>query len=169
MIMKRLLTLAALSVIGACNNTVTGLGPPSDPATETFDPALGVDIAQMTRLESGVYIQDLVVGSGDSVTARTDTAWVTYTGFLKTGEQFDSGVNQFLALDDIVPGLTLGMQGMRIGGRRLIVIPSALGYGERSRLEPGTVTPIIPRQSTLIFRIELLRVFTPPEDDDQDS
>jgi FKBP-type peptidyl-prolyl cis-trans isomerase FkpA len=168
--MKRFLTLVALALVGACNNEVTGLGPPSDPATETFDPSLGVTISEMTRLESGVYIEDLLLGNGDSVTARTDTVWVTYSGFLKDGTEFDSGVNTLLLPDDIVQGLALGMVGMKIGGRRMIVIPSALGYGEQSRRAPGTVDPVVPRQSTLIFRIELLRLFTPPEeDDDQDS
>ena len=168
--MKRFLTLVALAVVGACNNEVTGLGPPSDPATETFDPSLGVTISEMTRLESGVYIEDLLLGFGDSVTARTDTVWVTYTGFLKDGTEFDSGVNTRLLPDDVVQGLALGMIGMKIGGRRMIVIPSALGYGEQSVRAPGTVDPVVPRQSTLIFRIELLRLFTPPEeDDDQDS
>lgn len=164
--MKRLLTLVTLAFAGACNNQVTGLGPPSDPATETFDPALGVTISQMTRLESGVYIQDLLVGQGDEVVARTDTLWVTYTGFLKDGEEFDSGVNTRLISNGIVPGLALGMLGMRVGGRRLVVIPSALGYGEESVTQPGTVDPLIPRQSTLVFRVELLRLHTPPEDDE---
>ena len=168
--MNRFLTLVALAVLSACNNEITGLGPPSDPATETFDPSLGITISEMTKLESGVYIEDLVLGSGDSVTARTDTVWVTYAGFLKDGTEFDSGVNTRLLPDGIVQGLALGMIGMKLGGRRMIVIPSSLGYGERSRTEPGTVDPVIPRQSTLIFRIELLRLFTPPEeDDDQDS
>jgi FKBP-type peptidyl-prolyl cis-trans isomerase FkpA len=169
--MKRLLTLVALASVCACNNQVTGLGPPSDPATETFDPALGITISQMTKLESGVYIQDLVLGNGDEVTERTDTVWVTFTGFLKNGEEFDSGVNSLLLPNGIVPGLALGMIGMRIGGRRMIVIPSELGYGEESITEPGTVAPLIPRQSTLVFRIELLRLHTPPEDDEanQDS
>lgn len=167
--MKRILILTALAVAGACNNQVTGLGPPSDPATETFDPALGVTISQMTKLESGVYIQDLIVGSQDEIVQRTDTVWVTYTGFLKDGEEFDSGVNTRLITNGIVSGLALGMIGMKVGGRRLIVIPSALGYGEESVTQPGTVDPVIPRQSTLVFRIELLRLHTPPEDDDQDS
>lgn len=166
--MKRIVPILALAFIGiACNDEITGLGPPSDPATETFDPSLGITISQMTKLESGVYIQDLVVGTGDSVHAQTDTVWLTYTGFLKDGEEFDSGTNTRFALDDVVPGLTVGVQGMRIGGRRLIVIPSALAYGERSVTNPGTVNPIIPRQSTLIFRVELLRVFAPPEDDEE--
>ena len=167
--MKRLFPLLALLALASCNNEITGLGPPSDPATETFDPSLGIIIAEMTRLESGVYIQDLVVGDGESVTARTDTVWVTYTGFLKNGEEFDSGVNTRLIIDGIVPGLAQGLVGMKVGGRRMVVVPSALGYGERSITEPGTVDPVIPRQSTLIFRIELLRLFTPPEEDEDDQ
>jgi FKBP-type peptidyl-prolyl cis-trans isomerase len=164
--MKRLPILLALAIVSSCNDEITGLGPPSDPATETFDPALGITISQMTKLESGVYIQDLLEGSGEEVTERTDTVWVTFTGFLKNGEEFDSGVNTRRIPDIDVPGLVLGMLGMKIGGRRLIVVPSALGFGEQSITEPGTVDPVIPRQSTLVFRIELLRLYTPPEEDD---
>lgn len=167
--MKRLLPVLALVVAVACNNQITGLGPPSNPASETFDPSLGIIIAEMTRLESGVYIEDLIVGSGDSVFAETDTVWLTYTGFLKDGEEFDAGTNTRFPLDAVVPGLTFGLQGMKIGGRRMIVIPSSLGYGERSVTQPGTVDPIIPRQSTLIFRVELLRVFAPPKEEEEDS
>ena len=158
--------MLALVVAGACNNQITGLGPPSDPASETFDPSLGIIIADMTKLDSGVYIEDLILGDGDSVFAETDTVWLTYTGFLKTGEEFDSGTNVRFPLGDVVPGLAFGVQGMKIGGRRMIVIPSALGYGDRSVTEPGTVDPVIPRQSTLIFRVELLRVFAPPEEEE---
>jgi FKBP-type peptidyl-prolyl cis-trans isomerase FkpA len=162
--MKRiaLLTLAFGAVV-ACNNEITGLGPPSDPATETFAPALGVDISQMTRLPSGVYIQDIIVGTGDSVTARTDTVRVTYSGFIKTGDMFDSGTNAEFLPAFLVPGFREGLHGMRVGGRRRIVIPSALGYGSTSIKDPsGSIE--IPRQSTLIFNIELLRVHNiPPE------
>jgi FKBP-type peptidyl-prolyl cis-trans isomerase len=96
--------------------------------------------------------------------------WITYTGFLKDGEEFDSGVNARFVTNVMVPGLGLGMIGMKVGGRRLIVVPSALGYGEESITRPGTVAPVVPRQSTLVFRIELLRLHTPTEDNaDQDS
>ena len=156
--MKRiaLLTLALAAAL-ACNHDVTGLGPPSDPATETFAPALGVDIPQMTRLPSGVYIQDLIVGTGDSVTARTDTVRVTYSGFIKTGYMFDSGTNVVFQPAFLVPGFREGMVGMRVGGRRRIVIPSELGYGPTSIKDPSGKIEI-PRQSTLIFNVELLRV-----------
>ncbi|HYC52818.1 MAG TPA: FKBP-type peptidyl-prolyl cis-trans isomerase [Gemmatimonadaceae bacterium] len=154
-----------MSAAIACNDEITGLGPPSDPATETFAPALGVNIAQMTRLPSGVYIEDLIDGTGDSVTARTDTLRVTYSGFIKTGDMFDSGTNVEFQPAFLVPGFRDGLQGMRVGGRRRIVIPSALGYGRISIKDPSGKIEI-PRQSTLIFNVELLRVHnvepTPP-------
>lgn len=162
--MKRLTVLAALvacTAALACNDEITGLGPPSDPATETFAPSLNVDIASMTKLPSGVYIRDVITGTGDSVTSRTDTVWVTYTGYLKTGDQFDSGVNSRFNPAGTVTGFREGLQGMRVGGRRTIVIPSALGYGGTSvKNESGKI--IIPRQSTLVFQVELLRVHNVP-------
>jgi FKBP-type peptidyl-prolyl cis-trans isomerase FkpA len=160
--MKRIASFTlALAALLACNNEITGLGPPSDPATETFAPALGVDIAQMTRLPSGVYIQDIIVGTGDSVTARTDTVRVTYSGFIKTGHMFDSGTNTEFQPAFLVPGFRDGLLGMRVGGRRRIVIPSELGYGSTS-IKDASGKIEIPRQSTLIFNIELLRVHNIP-------
>src|SRR2546421_2794732 len=85
--------LAALLGAASCNGDITGLGPPSDPAKETFAASLGVDIATMSRSSAGVYYKDLIVGTGDSVTAKTDTMWVTYAGYLKDGKLFDSGTN----------------------------------------------------------------------------
>ena len=157
--MKRiaLLTLA-LATIAACNDEITGLGPPSDPATETFAPSLNVNISQMTRLPSGVYIEDIIIGSGDSVTlTRTDTVRITYSGFIKTGYMFDSGTNVEFQPAFLVPGFREGMVGMQIGGRRRIVIPSELGYG-RTSIKDASGKIEIPRQSTLIFNVELLRV-----------
>ena len=155
--MKRMLTLvAALAVIG-CNDEITGLGPPSDPATETYAPALNVDISAMSKLPSGVYIRDILTGTGDSVTSRSDTVWVTYTGFLVNGTEFDSGVNSRFNPAGVVTGFRDGLMGMRVGGRRTIVIPSELGYGGTS-VKDADGKILIPRQSTLVFQVELLRV-----------
>jgi FKBP-type peptidyl-prolyl cis-trans isomerase FkpA len=157
--------ITALLATVSCNDEITGLGPPSDPATETFAPSLSINISQMTRLPSGVYIQDLVVGTGDSITARTDSLWLTYTGFLKTGTSFDDGVNTLFQPAFVIPGFIDGLLGLRVGGRRRIVIPSALGYGGRS-VKDADGKIIVPRQSTLIFNVELLKVHnvepTPP-------
>lgn len=161
--MKRIAAVLALLVAASsCNNEITGLEPPSDPATETFDASLNISIATMTKLPGGTYIKDLVIGTGDSVKARTDTVWVTYSGRLKTGKLFDSGTNVKLQPPGVVAGFRAGLINMRVGGRRQFVIPSEQGYGERSRLgSDGKIS--IPRQSTLIFDVTLLKLHTPAD------
>jgi FKBP-type peptidyl-prolyl cis-trans isomerase len=156
------LVLALLVAASSCNNEITGLGPPSDPATETFDPSLNVNIATMTKLAGGTYIRDRVVGTGDSVKATTDTVWVTYSGRLKDGKLFDSGNNTRFEPSQVVAGFRAGLINMRVGGRRQFVIPSEQGFGERSRFgSDGKIS--IPRQSTLIFDVQLLKVHTPAD------
>ena len=152
----------ALALVGAlaCNDDITGLGPPSDPATETFAPSLNVNIAQMTKLPGGTYIQDITVGTGAEVVAKTDTVWVTYAGFLKDGKLFNTGTNVKFEPSSLVKGFGAGLAGMKVGGERLMVIPSEQGYGGTSQREPGTGKILIPRQSTLIFRVTLLKLHT---------
>lgn len=153
--------LALMAAI-ACNNEITGLEPPSNPATETFAPALGVNIAQMTKLPNGTYIQDLSVGTGAEVTAHTDTIWVNYSAFLKDGKLIESGANVKMELPGLlITGFRTGIVGTKVGGERLMVIPSELGYGGRKQPDPITGKTKIPRQSTLIFRVSLLRLHTP--------
>jgi FKBP-type peptidyl-prolyl cis-trans isomerase FkpA len=158
-------SVAAAAVLFACNNSVAGLGPPSDPATETFAPALNVDLDASVRLPTGVYVQDITVGNGDTVSTSSDTVWVTYAGFLKDGDLFDSGTNTRFLFGPLglVKGFHDGILGMRVGGRRKLVIPSDQGYGAVSRRNlEGEIT--VPRQSTLIFDVQLLRVHTPEPD-----
>jgi len=158
MMQRFLLAAATLISVVACNNEITGLEPPSDPATETFAASLGVDIAAMSQTTSGVYYSDIVVGTGTEVTATTDSATVTYAGFLKDGRLFDSGSNTVFALDEnLIQGFRDGMIGMKVGGKRKLVIPSELGYGNRTRRDfSGGVS--IPRQSTLVFDVEIANV-----------
>jgi FKBP-type peptidyl-prolyl cis-trans isomerase FkpA len=159
--MKRyVLLIAALVGAVSCNNEVTGLEPPSDPAEETFAASLGVDLTQMTLTGDGLYYRDLVTGAADApeVTATTDSVRVTYAGYLKDGRLFDSGTNvKFLPLA-LIPGFRLGLMGMKEGGKRKIVVPSALGYGGQSIQAKNAK---IPRQSTLVFDIDLLKVYNP--------
>ena len=155
------LLAALLASAASCNNEIVGLEPPSDPATEIFDPSLNVDISKMTRLPGGTYIRDLVIGTGDSVKANTDTVWVTYSGRLKTGKLFDSGTNRRMVPSQLIPGFAAGLLNMRVGGRRQLVIPSEQGYGATSIPDPATGKILVPRQSTLIFEVELLKLHTP--------
>jgi FKBP-type peptidyl-prolyl cis-trans isomerase FkpA len=153
-----LLMLASLGAI-ACNNDITALPPPSDPATETFAASLGINISQMSKTASGVYFQTLRVGTGDDIKAGSDTIIVTYVGYLKDGTQFDQGSNYHVS-GSVVPGFIDGIIGMREGGERMVVIPSALGYGNQT-IRNADLSIRIPRQSTLVFDITAIRVHNP--------
>lgn len=161
--MKPQIFLAA-TLVGAlsCNNEIAGLGPPSDPATETFAASTGVDIATMTRMANGIYFQDLTLGTGPSDTVTTDSIYVSYTGRLKDGKVFDTGTNVKFVAAQVIVGFWAGLVGAKEGGKRKIVIPSELGYGKDSRRD-GDGLILIPRQSTLIFDIDLLKVYNRPD------
>ena len=148
----------AVGAVVSCNNDVTGLEPPSDPATETFDASLGVNIATMTKTQYGVWVQDVTVGTGAQDSSITDSMTITYVGHLKTGAQFDAGTGVTFNVSLLVAGMHYGLLGMKEGGKRKIVIPSALGYGAQAvRDTSGAVK--IPRQATLVFDVDLTKVF----------
>jgi FKBP-type peptidyl-prolyl cis-trans isomerase FkpA len=102
---------------------------------------------------------DLRVGTGaEATTGRTAT--VRYTGWLYSttaaenkGTQFDSGTFSFTVGQGVIQGFSMGVNGMRVGGLRRVVIPPSLGYGNN----PPPNSPIRPNE-TLLFEIELLAV-----------
>jgi len=153
--MRVLAVAAVLLMAGACfGDDPTG---PVDPEELNFAPSLGVNLAQMTRTDSGLYLLDEVVGTGEEA-LQNATVTVHYTGWLHDGFRFDSshdpGRTPFefgpLGSANVIAGWNEGVQGMREGGHRLLVIPSHLAYG------PGGRAPSIPGYATLIFRVELL-------------
>jgi FKBP-type peptidyl-prolyl cis-trans isomerase FkpA len=101
-----------------------------------------------------------VVGTGTEATTNADSVAVTYAGWLKDGTLFDLGTNIRFDLDNVVKGFKDGVIGMKVGGKRKLVIPSELGYGNRAR-RTSIEGVTIPRQSTLVFDVELLNVFNP--------
>lgn len=116
-----------------------------------FDPSLGIDLAQMTELPSGVYIEDRTVGTG-AVIASGSTATVDHMGWLRTGLGFSGGQFEFVYLvDPLIEGFEIGMEGMAEGGTRLMIIPPALAYGTAP--PPGSG---IPPGAILVFEVELL-------------
>lgn len=158
-----LLLFGSLLATSACNDDITGLEPPSDPATETFAASLGIDIPSMSRTADGVYYVDQVVGTGDEVKEDSDSIRVTYALYLKSGNLVESNSNMKFVMTPgaLIPGFRSGLIGMKPGGRRRIVVPSELGYGRFTQynLEDGSIK--IPRQSTLIFDLEVLAVHNP--------
>jgi FKBP-type peptidyl-prolyl cis-trans isomerase len=137
--------------IGACSTTAPST--PSNPATETFAASLGVNLAQMTKVSNDLYTQDLVVGTG-AVAAAGKTVGVTYAGWFVNGTQFDPAVGTnalppfVLGFGNVIAGWDIGLVGMKVGGKRLLVIGSALGYGAAG-------SGPIPPNTTLVFQVQL--------------
>ena len=95
-----------------------------------FAPSLGIDLSAMTRTASGLYIEEIELGTGETASAG-HVATVTYTGLLSNAEPFDARTFSFtLDSGGVVAGFDEGVTGMRVGGTRRIVIPPELGYGD---------------------------------------
>lgn len=108
-----------------------------------------------TTTESGLQYFDAKVGNGE-VVEKDDIVRVHYTGRLIDGTKFDSSRDRGQAaqfpLNAVIPGWTEGVTGMKIGGRRKLVIPYKLAYGEAGR------PPQIPPKATLVFDVEVVGV-----------
>ncbi|MDO8517916.1 MAG: FKBP-type peptidyl-prolyl cis-trans isomerase [bacterium] len=110
--------------------------------------------------QGALVVQDEVVGTGAEARAG-DTLSVNYTGKLQDGTVFDSSLSagrmpfQFtIGAGRVIQGWDQGLQGMKVGGKRLLIIPPELAYGAQGN---GP----IPQNATLVFEIDLLSV-TPP-------
>ncbi len=146
-----LIALAATVAIAGCGGSSTTA--PLDITQVKFDSslvALGVNIDSMSKTISGVYFRDVPPGTGATVGAGS-TITVPYTGWLTNGKQFDTNSNlQFrLGTGQVIQGWDEGLQGMKVGGTRLLVIPPALGYGSSG-------SGSIPGNAWLVFRVQLL-------------
>ena len=151
--MKTLIVITLALALAACGADTT-----AEPLTnDDFAPELNVNLDAMTKTASGLYIQDLTVGTGDEATSGT-TVIVHYEGWLSNGTKFDSSRDRnepfsfLLGAGRVIRGWDEGVAGMRVGGIRKLVIPPALGYGV------GGSLPTIPGNATLVFDIELLEV-----------
>lgn len=113
-------------------------------------------------MDSVLKVVDLTPGAGDG--AQTgDTLQVNYTGWLyengKRTTQFDSSLapgrkpfEMTVGRTSVIRGWTQGLVGMKVGGKRQLIIPPDLAYG------PGGRPPVIPPNATLEFEIELLKI-----------
>ena len=116
-----------------------------------------VDPSDYTTTDSGLKYYDLKVGTGDTPKAG-QTVVVNYTGWLEDGTQFDSSVVRgqpfsfVLGTGGVIPGWDEGVATMKVGGKRQLVIPPDLAYGETG--SGGTIPP----NATLTFEVELLDI-----------
>jgi FKBP-type peptidyl-prolyl cis-trans isomerase len=154
-----LLTLAGCGSGGVGVHQPTTTPSPQPPATV---PALATLSAPATVTSDGLQIVDLRAGDGDGARAG-DIAYVTYNEWLSDGTFVDVTATdgnvvpqrQVLRTGQVIQGLVEGIQGMKVGGKRRLVIPPALAYGSQG-LGNG-----IPANATLIYDIELVSVTHP--------
>jgi len=104
---------------------------------------------------TGLWHVDIVAGTGPSP-STTDKVKVHYSGWLTNGKKFDSSLDRgepiIFPLNGVIKGWTEGVSSMKVGGKRLLVIPPDLAYGSRG--SPGAIPP----NATLVFQVELLEV-----------
>ena len=146
--MHRQLILLAVIAAAGCHR---GSG------SKGFSTSLGVDTTKMTKASAGFWYSDLSAGQGDSATAGR-TVTVHYTGWLPDGTKFDSSRDRgepfafTLGAGQVISGWDEGVKGMKVGGRRKLVLPPQLAYGDVG------APPAIPPNATLVFDVEVLKV-----------
>jgi peptidylprolyl isomerase len=133
---------------------------PSTPAPST---SIAMDSAEnqvtnaLVTTASGLQYEEIVEGTGDTPT-KGQTIAVHYTGTLESGKKFDSSRDSGrpftfqIGENQVIKGWDEGLSTMKVGGRRKLIIPPALGYGARGA---GNV---IPPNAVLVFDVELLKI-----------
>jgi peptidylprolyl isomerase len=161
-----ILAVAGLTVLAACAAGADDATKPA-PATQVgglnadakgriaFKDLMALPEKGQKKMDNGLIIEDLVVGTGASPTA-TSTVVCHYTGWLTDGTQFDSsrerGEPLSFRLNQVIKGWQEGLLTMKVGGRRKLTIPAAMGYGASGAGES------IPPNAVLVFDVELLDV-----------
>lgn len=116
------------------------------------------ETGKIQKLQGGLQVQDLKVGSGAEAKPGKKVQ-VYYEGRLKSNNKvFDStksgaGFKLTLGRGEVIKGWDLGLNGMKAGGKRRLVIPPGLAYGQKGS------PPVIPQNATLVFDVELKNVF----------
>lgn len=147
--------ISALFMVSTGCATGPWEGTVADPAQVDFAPELEVDLEAMERTPSGLYLQDLAEGAGP-VARSNSLVTLHYATWLPDGSVVDTSVGgdpftMRLGGSEVIRGWNQGIPGMKVGGRRRLVVRPGLAYGSRG-------TPNVPGNSTLVFEVQLLDV-----------
>ena len=150
--------LAVVAAVVSCANPAAAPdGPAPDPLSAVYAPGLGINISEYQVTTNGALTRDSAVGGG-AVAILGKRVSLRYIGYLTDGTVFDknTAVTDSLLVftvgaGGVITGFDDGVSNMRVGGRRMVVIPPKLGYG-------STPKAGIPANSILIFWISLTKV-----------
>jgi FKBP-type peptidyl-prolyl cis-trans isomerase FkpA len=133
--------------------------PSPSPGADDFNAGAGLPVV---TYPDGLKVIDLVIGTGAAAVSGENLT-VQYTGWLSDATKFDTsrGRGPFtfqLGKSKVIAGWDEGLQGMKVGGKRKLIIPSALAYGPSGQQDPNTGAQVIPPNATLVFVVELTKV-----------
>ena len=121
----------------------------------------------MVTTKSGLKYKDIVVGTGTEA-VKGKNVWAHYIGTFEDGKKFDDSHERNApigwqlgtgGIGQVIPGFDEGVIGMKVGGKRKLIIPPKLAFGEVGLPEdPKSNTYIIPPNTTLVYIVELLDV-----------
>jgi FKBP-type peptidyl-prolyl cis-trans isomerase FkpA len=138
--------------------------PSPSPGADNFNDGAGLPVV---AYPDGLKFIDLKVGTG-AVAVSGKSVTVEYTGWLSDGTKFDSSRGRapftfVLGQAKVIPGWDEGLQGMKVGGKRKLIIPSDLAYGTTGQTDPNSGAQVIPPNATLTFDVELTKVAAAPK------
>lgn len=131
----------------------SGSSSSSSSKSSSTSSSVSISATKQTSLETTI----LKEGTGDKVVKIGDTIDINYLGTLENGKKFDSSYDRGtpfstqIGVGRVIPGWDQGVIGMKVGEKRKLVIPPALGYGSAGQ---GSIPP----NSTLIFEVELMGI-----------
>lgn len=168
--LKNILIISAIIVVGIIGISLLSRQPsqkinqPVSPSPtdviinnqQTASKSASAAAENFVTMNDGLKIEDIKVGTGSAVVAG-NTVTVNYLGTLQNGTKFDSSYDSNtpfttqIGVGQVIKGWDEGIVGMKLGGKRKLIIPPSLGYGDQS-------TGSIPPNSTLVFEVELLGI-----------